>query len=63
MELNFKEIAKALVADARNQNTAYFDFSNMDKLATQLEDLFILRKKSRDGKITLKSVAEYVKRL
>ena len=60
--INFHDMAKALILDAKRQSTdTQFDFSNMDRLAEQLEKVFILRKGKTN--VNLKNVAEYVKRL
>lgn len=60
--LNFRDIAKALIIDANKGSTNnQFDFSNMDKLASQLEKIFILRRGKEN--INLKNVAEYIRGL
>jgi len=62
MDSKFVEIAKALIIDAKKQSVeSHFDFSNMERLADQLEELFILRWGKQS--IKLKNVAEYVKKL
>ena len=63
MNLTYVDIAKALIRDAEKRGlAAHFDFSNMEKLAEQLEDLFVLRWGS-EHKIKMKNVAEYVRKL
>jgi len=59
--LKYVDIAKALIQDAEKRGiNTHFDFSNMEKLAEQLEELFTFRRKgSREN---LKNVAEYIKK-
>jgi len=61
-KLNYIEIAKALIVDAQKRGIdSHFDFSNMNVLARQLEDMFLIRWSKDNEK--LKNVAEYVKKL
>ena len=59
---NYIEIAKALIVDAQKRGIdSHFDFSNMNVLAKQLEDLFVIR--WTKNSLKLNNVAEYVKKL
>lgn len=61
-QLTYVEIAKALIQDAQKRGVdTHFDFSNMDKLAQQLEELFVIRWGKSD-QTKLKNVAEYVQK-
>lgn len=62
--MTYVEIAKALIRGANNKSKIgnCFDFSNMDKLAKQLEEIFII-KNNKTSRITLKNVAQYLKEL
>lgn len=61
-KLNYIEIAKALIVDAQKRGIdSHFDFSNMNVLAKQLEDLFVIR--WTKNSLKLNNVAEYVKKL
>jgi hypothetical protein len=60
MQISYTEIAKALIQDSKKQSETHFDFSNMDKLASQLEEMFVLRWGKKE-QLTLKNVAEYVR--
>jgi hypothetical protein len=59
--LNYIDIAKTLIQDAEKKGIdTHFDFSNMEKLGEQLEELFTFRR--RGSKESLKNVAEYIKK-
>jgi hypothetical protein len=59
----YADIAKALINDSRDIKTsAQFDFSNKERLAKQLSEVFVIRW-GKDPQATLKNVAEYVKRV
>lgn len=59
---DYIDLAKALIKDARESNhSPHFDFSNMEILAKQLEDVFVIRWGKNQP--NLKNVADYIKRL
>lgn len=62
--MTYTEIAKALIRGANNKSKMgnCFDFSDMGKLANQLEEIFII-KKNKTSRVTLKNVAQYLKEL
>jgi len=62
-KITYPNIAKALINDSREVKTgAHFDFSSIENLSKQLENLFVIRW-GKEQKNLLKNVAEYVKKL
>ena len=61
-KFTYLDIAKTLIKDAKlsGRNTC-FDFSNIDILAKQLEEILVIR--WGKNSCYLKNVAEYVKKL